>query len=214
MTGPSFDDDLDGDAPLLGGVVGGLLSAPAAAETKPQAGAPADKDGGPGIDHPLAAPFDQGRLPWVWGNLTVGEVEVLEGILDNWLVAYNNEYVNDAAGLIPACWRAHPRLVHELPVIYWAWWFTHHHPATSVMNTLDFYGDKLRDFQQRLSELAGPGVVNCRKGRHSDGEAREVAEQRQAIAAHLIDDPADPAFTRHIAGAFPVVATQPGGRST
>lgn len=158
----------------------------------------------PVLDHPLSAAYEDGRRPWAWGNLDQGEISVQEAILDVWVIAYNDELVGDQTGLIPACWRQHLPLVHELPVLYWAWWFSHVDEQTEISVAADFYGKTLPGFRSRLGELLGPGAANCRKGRHSDGFTGEFVDCRDAIADRLsgsVDD--DAQFTGRALTAFP-----------
>lgn len=63
---------------------------------------------------------DPSRLPRPWDPATCHDADLraevwawLEQVV-GWL---NREYVWDAAAMIPACWPAHPHLVHELGVL-------------------------------------------------------------------------------------------------
>lgn len=203
MTGP---DSMA--TPSLGDAVSSLLtptSDPRAGDADQDAGTAEQPDSAndPQLDHPLSAAYEDGRLPWVWGNLTRNEIDVLEGILDLWVVAYNDEYVTEASHLIPACWRQHPPVLHDLPVIYWTWWFNHHHPDTQIAGTTSFYETTLPKFRERLGELLGPGAANCRKNRHSDGLSGEFVDYRDAIADRLTNAGGDHEFGTRARTAFP-----------
>lgn len=113
--------------------------------------------------HPLKAVMDDGRHPWVWAELSAAEAEILCGLLDAFVHYYNSESVSDPSELIPGCWRGHPRLMHELPVLYWQWFTCHHHPKAEVHMSGEYYGKTLPGFQRRLDTLIGMAATMCRK---------------------------------------------------
>lgn len=215
MTDTNGDDGGQPATPGLGNGLAGILSAatdpPVAALTAsdadvapPAEAVPAE----PVLDHPLSAAYEDGRRPWVWGNLNRDEVGVQEAILDVWVVAYNDELVADQSALIPACWRQHPPLLHELPVLYWAWWFSHLDKQTEISGATDFYSETLPGFQRRLGELVGTGAANCRKGRHSDGLTEEFVDYRDAIADRLNRNISDSEFSTRALTAFPMASVK------
>lgn len=134
--------------------------------------------------HPLKAVIDDGRHPWVWAELDTAEAETLAGLVDAFVHYYNSESVSARTEIIPGCWRGHPRLMHELPVLYWQWFSCHHHPKAEIGYAGVYYAKTLPDFQGRLDTLIGMGAAMCRKGEHSTaatdydiGPARSTADQ-------------------------------------
>jgi hypothetical protein len=129
---------------------------------------------------PLSKLVDGNRAPWVWSNLDEDEaLELHLSVL--WFVdTYNNQYVTDLSEVIPACWPLHPRMVHELPVVYWAWWAAHRAPTATVGDATRFYGDTLPKFQSRIASLMGATFSECRRGTHSDDSAELLGAIRRA----------------------------------
>lgn len=110
--------------------------------------------------------------PWSWANLTDEENVWLDKAIVAFVIAYNDTYTSQLDHVIPPCWRDHPALAAELPVQLWAWWAAHVDEQSTVAAALEFYDRHLPAFKSRLSvELLGRGAVNCRKGRHTGGQA-------------------------------------------
>lgn len=124
---------------------------------------------------PLANLIDEGRPPWAWSNLTENEADQLYTSLLWFVATCNDQYAVDPGDVIPACWPAHPRLVHELPVLYWGWWAAHRDTRATPLTALEFYGRHLADFQRRLNSLLGPAVTSCRKGTHTLAASTEAS---------------------------------------
>lgn len=117
--------------------------------------------------------------------------------------AYNIGYVTDRSELIPGCWRAHPRLMHELPVLYWLWVTSHHHPAADLILCGAFYERTLPAFQGRLEGLIGMGATMCRKGEHSTAASdSEVGPARTAADEILSRHGEDKGFLDYAINAF------------
>ena len=113
-------------------------------------------------------PKDPSTPPWAWTNLTSEEANWLDAALDGFVDDYNHTYIATIEEIIPACWRLHPALVHELPVQFWSWWAAHLDPRGSINQAADYYTRILPAFHSRVSgKLLGPGAVNCRKGNHA-----------------------------------------------
>lgn len=104
--------------------------------------------------HPLKAVMDAGRHPWVWAESTNKRPAPSPGC---WMRSCT----------IPGCWRRHPRLMHELPVLYWQWVTSHHHPDAGLAVCGGFYDKVLPSFQHRLDRLIGAAAAMCHKGHHS-----------------------------------------------
>lgn len=161
-------------------------------------------DEAPPFDHPLGVALQDGKLPWVWANLDDTDSLILEALVDGFAAAYNRQCVTEVTGLIPGCWREHPRLLHELPVLYWGWWFAHHHPEATLSDAQSYYEEHLPRFQGRLGELLGSGATNCRKGKHSSGANNELREQLTGTE-RLLGNASDPGFHDRVTTAFPAV---------
>lgn len=153
--------------------------------------------------HPLKPVMDAGRHPWVWAQLNTTEAETLAGLLDAFVHYYNLSYVTDRSELIPGCWRGHPRLIHELPVLYWQWVITHQHPQADVFLCGGFYEKTLPGFQSRLDSLIGMGATMCRKGEHSTAAGdNEIDPARTAADQTLSRHSQDKGFLDHAINAF------------
>jgi len=153
--------------------------------------------------HPLKAVFDDGRHPWVWAELDAAEAGTLASLLDAFVHYYNAQSVSDRSELIPGCWRDHPRLMHELPVLYWQWFTCHHHPEAEIGPAGVYYGKTLPDFQQRLDTLIGGGATMCRKGQHSTAaEDNEVGPLRRTADQTLTQQSQDRQFLDRAVNAF------------
>jgi hypothetical protein len=129
------------------------------------------------------------RPPWSWSNLTEDEAHALDAALTTWVVQYNDHLTTDVSHVIPACWRQHPALAQNLPVLYWAWWAAHRNAAAAIWAATEFHGRYLPGFHQRLDGLLGgtPNASKCRGGRHEDkpntDQARFDAVNRAAAGA-------------------------------
>ncbi len=155
------------------------------------------------LAHPLKTVMDAGRHPWVWAELDAAEAEILAGLLDVFVHYYNAESVSDRAEVIPGCWRGHPRLMHELPVLYWQWWSAHHHPAAELSHAGIYYAKVLPDFQDRLDSLIGMGGAMCRKGEHSSAaQNHEIGVVRATADQILTQQASDRRFIEHAVNAF------------
>ncbi len=122
---------------------------------------------------PLSKLIEDGRPPWAWSNLDDEEAQELHTSLLWFIHTYNSQYAVEVTHVIPACWPEHPRMVHELPVLYWAWWMSHRDRKATPGDAAVFYSETLVRFQDRLPTLLGDGAVTCRKGKHS-GESTEL----------------------------------------
>lgn len=120
------------------------------------------------------------RAPWVWSNLDESEARELHLSLLWFVDTYNSQYVTDLDEIIPACWPLHPRMVHELPVLYWAWWAAHRAPDATIGDATSFYGDTLSKFQSRIGSLMGAAFTGCRKGSHDGDSSEMLAAVREA----------------------------------
>ena len=126
------------------------------------------------------------RPPWSWSNLTEGEARDLDGALTLWVTQYNDHLTTDVSHVIPACWRQHPALAQNLPVLYWTWWDAHRNAAAAIYSAIEFHGRHLPAFHERLDDLLGgkPNAAKCRAGRHEDkpgtDQARADAVNRAA----------------------------------
>jgi hypothetical protein len=153
--------------------------------------------------HPLKGVMDDGRHPWVWAELDTAEANMLCGLLDAFVHFYNRESVTDRSELIPGCWRAHPRLMHELPVLYWQWFSCHHHPKAELGAAGVYYSKILPDFQERLESLIGMGATMCRKGEHSTAAGDNEVGPGRMIADQVLSGPGDDTqFIDHAVNAF------------
>lgn len=159
----------------------------------------------PAFVHPLKQVIDAGRLPWVWAQLDTAEAETLAGLLDAFVHHYNIGYITDRSELIPGCWRSHPRLMHELPVLYWLWVTSHHHPAADLILCGDFYEKTLPAFQGRLEGLIGMSATMCRKGEHSTAAGdNEIGPARTTADQILSRHGEDRGFLDYAINAFPM----------
>lgn len=157
----------------------------------------------PPFTHPLKAVMDDGRHPWVWAELSAAEAEILCGLLDAFVHYYNSESVSDPSELIPGCWRGHPRLMHELPVLYWQWFTCHHHPKAEVHMSGEYYAKTLPGFQRRLDTLIGMAATMCRKGQHSTAAIdNEVGPARMTADQILTRHSEDKRFVDHAVNTF------------
>lgn len=129
---------------------------------------------------PLSKLVDDNRAPWVWSNLDEDEAGELHLSVLWFVDTYNNQYVTDLSEVIPACWPLHPRMVHELPVVYWAWWSAHRAPTATVSDATFFYGDTLPKFQTRIAALMGAAFSECRRQRHDDESGELLGAIRRA----------------------------------
>jgi hypothetical protein len=121
-------------------------------------------------------PKDPSTPPWSWTNLTSEEADWLDAALNGFVDDYNRTYVTTIEEVIPACWRQHPALAHELPVQFWSWWTAHLDPRYTVNQAADYYTRILPAFLTRVAtRLLGPGAVNCRKGNHARSSDPDVA---------------------------------------
>lgn len=153
--------------------------------------------------HPLKTVMDSGRHPWVWAELDTQEAGTLAGLLDAFVHYYNEGYVTERSEIIPGCWRRHPRLMHELPVLYWQWVTSHHHPDAGLAVCGDFYDKILPSFQSRLNGLIGMGVTMCRKAQHSTAAGdNEIGPAREAADAALSRDCDDDRFADYARHSF------------
>lgn len=126
-------------------------------------------------------PKDPATPPWAWTNLTSEEADWLDSALDGFVHDYNHTYVATIEEIIPACWRLHPALAHELPVQFWSWWTAHLDPRASINQAADYYTRILPAFHTRVTtRLVGPGAVNCRKGQHSRSSDPDVTTAANA----------------------------------
>lgn len=157
----------------------------------------------PAFTHPLKLVIESGRHPWVWADLDTSEADTLAGLLDAFVHYYNVGYVTDKSELIPGCWRGHPRLMHELPVLYWQWVTSHQHPAADLTACAEFYDKALPGFQGRLNALIGMAATMCRKGEHSTAASdNDVGPARSASDAVLRRESEDKNFLEYAINAF------------
>lgn len=130
---------------------------------------------------PLSKLIQDGRPPWAWSNLSDVQAEELHTSLLWFVHTYNTQYAVELSHMIPACWPEHPRMVHELPVLYWAWWGAHRDKNAAIGDATTFYRETLTGFQERLPALMGSGVTTCRKGDHY-GASSDLATAVQLAA--------------------------------
>ncbi len=89
----------------------------------------------------------------------------------------NHEYAWRPAQMIPACWRRHPHIARELPVLAVLRWQAETAPAPEPMEEWNRYAFPM--FCDRMIDRLGES--SCRPGRHQDWPA----ESR--FAAFLFD---------------------------
>lgn len=132
------------------------------------------------------------RPPWSWSNLTVDEAEVLDVMLTDWVADYNTQHTTDTGHVIPACWRQHPALAHQIPVLFWTWWDTHRNPDAQIQLAGEWYGRHLPAFQERLDGLLGQhgqhgSAANCRAGKHDDRPKSDASRLADVARANTAD---------------------------
>ena len=129
------------------------------------------------------------RPPWSWSNLTDDEARQLDGQLQDWITDYNTHLATDLAHVIPACWRQHPALLQNIPVLYWAWWDAHRNPEASIRAAVEFHGRHLPAFQERLNGLLVDKAAagKCRSGRHQDAPDADQARTGAVTLAASAD---------------------------
>lgn len=133
-------------------------------------------------------PKDPATPPWAWTNLTNEEADCLDAALDGFVDDYNRTYVITMEEVIPACWRLHPALAHELPVQFWSWWAAHLDPRATVNQAADYYTRILPAFHTRVAtRLLGTGAVNCRKGSHTRSADPDVSAAVAAVTMSVAD---------------------------
>lgn len=159
-------------------------------------------DAKPEAGHPLGELLAKGQLPWAWANLTVEQARILHGLVNEFVVRFNAQQVADTAELIPGCWQYHPRLLHELPVLYWSWWHAHHDKDADFSDVQYYYNTYLPGFRARLNQLIGMSASSCRKGSHMD-TTREIGERGRA-AETLMSAPDDPPSYEYVIEAFKI----------
>jgi hypothetical protein len=142
----------------------------------------------PTLPPTLLANLIKVRPPWSWCNLTEDEARRLDSQLQDWITDYNTHLATDIGHVIPACWRQHPALLQNLPVLYWAWWDAHRNPEAGIRSAVEFHGRHLPAFQERLDGLLVDKAAagKCRSGRHQtlpDADQARIGAVTLAAAA-------------------------------
>lgn len=80
----------------------------------------------------------------------------------------NHEFAWRPSGMVPACWREHPHIARELPVLAVLRWQAESAPTPEPTEEWNRYALPL--FSDRMAERLGEST--CRAGRHQDWPAR------------------------------------------
>lgn len=154
------------------------------------------------------------QRPWDPAGCRRAEREKLWPWLDEVAAWINHEYVWQPAGAIPACWPAHPALVHELALLACQWVVAVNATTPQLMD--EWHRLALPSFTNRLTTRLGTG---CPPGRHTGWPARSrhvefadaAGRREQLFAADLQsatdDEPASapsldrPKLHLHLGGA-------------
>ena len=103
---------------------------------------------------PASCTSELGADVWRWCDEVVG-----------WI---NHEFAWRPAALVPSCWRQHPHLARELPVLAVLRWQAESAAVPEPMEEWNRYAFPL--FGDRMVERLGE--TTCRTGRHQDWPAR------------------------------------------
>lgn len=114
------------------------------------------------------------RPPWTWHSLDQAERGDLEQLVDNWVSTYNRTLATSVRETVPPCWRHHPGLAAELPVMIWHWFFVHRGQTAQVTSAAEFYARHLPAFRGRVESYLGEAAEDCRAGNHPEDFRREL----------------------------------------
>ncbi|MFT7835716.1 hypothetical protein Q5530_06170 [Saccharothrix sp. BKS2] len=136
-----------------------------------------------------AEPAAVRRTPWTWAALSDEEAAALRRTVWRWVADYNLVHAVSSGERIPDCWELHPGLAHDLAVMVWVYYDTHHDPRSTPLMAGDYHLRYLPAFRARLDRLLGSDPAGCRAGEHpvswrtSPGEIRLPPDRNQPVNA-------------------------------
>ncbi|QFZ20568.1 hypothetical protein [Saccharothrix syringae] len=142
------------------------------------------------------------RTPWTWAALSKQEIAALRRTVRRWVNDYNVVHAVTSREVIPDCWELHPGLAHDLAVMVWVYYDTHHDPRSTPLMAGDYHLRYLPAFRARLDHLLGGDPASCRAGEHpaswrtSPGDVLRPADRLQAA------DPGEPSEALSFAFGF------------
>jgi hypothetical protein len=151
-----------------------------------------------------AEPAAVRRTPWTWAALSDEQAAALRRTVRQWVADYNAVHAVTSRELIPGCWPLHPGLAHDLSVMVWVYYDSHHDRRSTPLMAGDYHLRYLPGFRSRLDHWLGSDPASCRAGEHpvswrtSPGEALRPADHHQL---------ADPGESRATHSSFGFTAT-------
>ncbi|WP_447002375.1 hypothetical protein ACRAKI_21875 [Saccharothrix isguenensis] len=147
------------------------------------------------------------RTPWTWAALSHEEAAALRRTVRRWVADYNLVHAVSSRELIPDCWPQHPGLAHDLAVMVWVYYDSHHDRRTTPLMAGDYHLRHLPGFRSRLDRWLGSDPTSCRAGEHpaswraSPGDALRPSDRLRAV------DPGEPNEALHFSFGFTVSGT-------
>ncbi|KOX27067.1 hypothetical protein ADK67_14680 [Saccharothrix sp. NRRL B-16348] len=129
------------------------------------------------------------RTPWTWAALSEKEAAALRRTVRRWVADYNAVHAVTSRELIPDCWELHPGLAHDLAVMMWVYYDSHHDRRSTPLMAGDYHLRYLPGFRSRLNHLLGSDPASCRAGAHpaswrtTPGETRHLVDHHQPVDA-------------------------------
>jgi hypothetical protein len=142
------------------------------------------------------------RTAWTWAALPEKEVAALRRTVRRWVADYNAVHAVTSREFIPDCWELHPGLAHDLAVMVWVYYDTHHDARSTPLMAGDYHLRYLPAFRSRLDHLLGSDPASCRAGEHPaswrsiPGDALRPPDQLHAV------DPGVPNEALHFSFGF------------
>lgn len=106
------------------------------------------------------------RAPWTWSALSESESGALTRTAQRWVDDYNVVHAVNHRETVPVCWFRHPGLAHDLAVMVWVYFGSHHDRRATPHLAADYHLRHLPGFRSRLDHLLGSDPASCRAGRH------------------------------------------------